>query len=308
MDRLLAMQTFVRVVETGSFSAVAREQQTTQSAVSKQVAGLEKHLGARLLNRSTRSLALTDEGEIYFEQAQRLVAEFTEAETLVRSGQSQLNGPVRLAAAVGFGRLKLLPLLQTFLRQHPQLQVDLRLHDGFVDLIGQGVDLAVRVGHLRDSNLVARRVGISKRLLVAHQNYVRNLPSGLSEPAHPQDLLRHNCLVYTELSSVNAWTFSAGPNAQEPLNTQCQVRVNGSLKSNSSEFIRAAIMQGMGIGYAPEWLFENELASGELKILLPDWQAPAVPINLISPPQRLRSTKVRVLSDFLAENLGLPWE
>lgn len=308
MDRILAMQTFVRVVETGSFSAVAKELQTTQSAVSKQIAALEKHLGVSLLSRSTRSLALTDEGNLYFDRAQRLVAEIGEAEAQVRDGHSQLSGPIRLAAAVGFGRLKLLPLLKQFLRDQPNLQVDLRLHDGFVDLIEQGVDLAVRVGNLPDSSLVARRVGLSKRYLVAHQMYLRDLPSELSPPLHPNDLLQHNCLVYTELSTGNAWTFIAGPGAQEPVGTQCQVRVKGGVKSNSSEFVRASIMEGMGIGYAPEWLFEKELASGELIKLLPNWLAPTAPVTLISPPQRLKSTKVRVLSNFLAENLGLPWE
>lgn len=306
MDRLLAMQTFIRVVETGSFSAVAREQQTTQSAVSKQVAALEKWLGARLLNRSTRSLTLTDEGSRYFEQTQRLVAEINEAEAQVRGGHSQLVGPVRLAAAVGFGRLKLLPLIKLFLREHPNLEVNLRLHDTFVDLIEHGVDLSVRVGHLKDSSLIVRRVGLSKRRLIAHCEYLRNL-NGLSEPEHPQDLLQHNCLVYTELS-VNAWTFIAGPNAQEPEGTEVQVRVKGNIKSNSSELIRAAIMEGIGIGYVPEWLFEKELASGELKCLLPKWQPPTTPVNLISPPQRLKSAKVRALADFLAENLGLPLE
>lgn len=308
MDRLLAMHTFVRVVETGSFSAVAKELQTTQSAVSKQIAALEKHLGARLLSRSTRALALTDEGRRYFEHAQRLVAEIGEAEAQVRDGQSRLSGPIRLAAAVGFGRLKLLPLLKSFLRDHPCLEVDLRLHDGFVDLIEHGVDLAVRVGNLQDSSLIARRIGLSKRHLVAHQNYLRDLPPGLSVPLHPDDLQRHNCMVYTELSSGNAWTFIAGPDAQEPEGRQIQVRVRGNIKSNSSEVVRATIMEGLGIGYAPEWLFEKEMASGELVKLLPSWNAPTAPISLISPPQRLKSTKVRILADFLAENLGLPWE
>ena len=163
MDRLTAMQTFVRVVESGSFSAVARETQATQSAVSKQVAALERALGARLLSRTTRSLALTEEGERYFEQARRLVAEIAEAESSLRQGEQQLTGWLRVAASVGFGRLKLLPVVKSFLAAHPGVKIDLRLNDGFIDLVEQGIDVAVRIGELADSSLVARRIGTTRR-------------------------------------------------------------------------------------------------------------------------------------------------
>src|SRR5262245_35263350 len=159
MDKLQAMGTFVRVVEAGSFSAVAHERDATQSAVSKQVAALERALGARLLTRTTRSLALTEEGERYFEQARRLVAEIAEAEATLRRGEQRLSGWLRVAASVGYGRLKLMPLVQGFLAQHRDVKIDLRLSDGFVDLVEQGIDVAVRIGELADSSLVARRVG-----------------------------------------------------------------------------------------------------------------------------------------------------
>ena len=164
MDRLTAMQTFVRVVESGSFSAVAREARSTQSGVSKQVAALERALGARLLSRTTRSLALTEEGERYFEQARRLVAEIAEAESSLRQGEQQLTGWLRVAASVGFGRLKLLPLVNAFLAAHPGVKIDMRLNDGFIDLVEQGIDVAVRIGELAESSLVARRIGTSKRV------------------------------------------------------------------------------------------------------------------------------------------------
>lgn len=164
MDRLQAMQTFVRVVESGSFSAVAREANTTQSAVSKQIAALERLLGAKLLSRTTRSLAITEEGQRYFEQAQRIVADVVEAESVVRGASQQLNGWLRVAAAVGFGRLVLLPIVQRFLAAHPGVRVDLRLNDGFVDLVEEGIDVTVRVGELADSGLLARRVGTTRRL------------------------------------------------------------------------------------------------------------------------------------------------
>jgi DNA-binding transcriptional LysR family regulator len=297
MDRLQAMKTFVRVVEAGSFSAVAHEVNATQSAVSKQVAALERELGAKLLTRTTRSLALTEEGERYFEQARRLVAEIAEAEGALRRGEQQLVGWLRIAASVGFGRLKLMPLIQSFLAEHRGVKIDLRLDDGFVDLVEQGIDVAVRIGELSDSSLIAKRIGTSRRLLMAHRRYLRALAKGIKPPRVPEDLMKHNCLVYTELSMRNAWTFSAGPGAPEPAGTTHIVRVEGNLQTNSSEVMRASVLAGMGIGYSPEWLFDEELASGEVQRLLPDWEPLPVPIHLVSPRERRQSAKVKAFAE-----------
>ena len=299
MDRLAAMQTFVRVVESGSFSAVARESRATQSAVSKQVAALERALGARLLSRTTRSLALTEEGERYFEQARRLVAEIAEAESGLRQGEQQLTGWLRVAASVGFGRLKLLPLVNSFLRAHPGVKIDLRLNDGFIDLVEQGIDVAVRIGELADSSLVARRIGTSKRVLIASRKYLRSLPKGVKAPKVPDDLRHHNCIVYTELATQNAWTFTAGPGAPVPVGTVVTVRAQGNLQTNSSEVVRAAVLSGMGIGFSPTWLFEDEMAQGDLQVLLPDWPAQPMPVHLVSPSQRRQSAKVKAFADHL---------
>jgi DNA-binding transcriptional LysR family regulator len=300
VDRLTAMQTFVRVVESGSFSAVARESQATQSAVSKQVAALERALGARLLSRTTRSLALTEAGERYFEQARRLVAEVAEAESSLRQGEQQLTGWLRVAASVGFGRLKLLPLVKTFLQAHPGVRVDLRLNDGFIDLVEQGVDVAVRIGELADSTLLARRIGSTKRVLICSRQYLRSLPKGVKLPRKPEDLMQHNCIVYTELSTFNAWTFTAGPGAPVPPGTTVTIRAQGNLQTNSSEVVRAAVLSGMGISLSPTWLFDDEIARGETQVLLPDWPAPSLPVHLVSPMQRRQSAKVRAFSDHLA--------
>lgn len=305
MDRLDAMEAFVRVVEAGSFSAVARERGATQSAVSKQVAALERALGARLLNRTTRSLSLTDEGERYFEQARRLVAEVAEAESTLRDGEQRLTGWLRVAASVSFGRMKLVPIVHDFLARHPGVRVDLRLADGFIDLVEQGLDLSVRVGELADSSLVARRIGTTHRLLVAHRDLVRRLQrQGPKPPRHPDDLAAHDCLVYTELRSRNLWTFVAGPGAGEPPGTERGVRVQGRLQANSSEVIRAAVLAGQGIGFSPDWLLEPELASGEVVRLMPDWHAPPLPISLVSPPRRQHSAKVRAFGDHVAAALA----
>jgi DNA-binding transcriptional LysR family regulator len=300
MDRLQAMQTFVRVVEAGSFSAVAKEAGATQSAVSKQVAALEAAIGARLLSRTTRSLALTEEGEHYFEQARRLVAEIAEAESALRRGEGQLQGWLRVAAPVAFGRLQVLPVVQRFLADHPGVKIDLKLDDGFVDLVEQGIDVAVRIGDLGDSSLVARRVGTTHRALVAARSYLRALPPALPPPRVPADLLQHPCIVYTELASRNAWSFIAGPGAPAPVGTTEVVRVQGRLQTNSSEIARASVLAGMGIGYSPRWLFEGELASGEVQVLLPDWPARDMPVHLVSPAQRRHSSKVKAFGDAVA--------
>src|ERR1700722_1777854 len=246
MDKLGAMKTFVRVVEAGSFSAVANEGNTTQSSVSKQVAALERELGARLMTRTTRSLALTEEGARYFEQARRLVAEISEAEAAVRTGEEKLAGWLRVEASVAFGRLRLMPLVRSFLADHRGVRIDLRLNDNFTDLVEHGIDVAVRLGKMTDSSLVARRIGTTRRWLLAHRDYVRRLPKGKKPPRTPEDLIQHNCLVYTELPWRNSWTLTAGAGAPEPVGTARMVRVTGDLQTNSSEVIRAAVLAGMG--------------------------------------------------------------
>ncbi len=303
MDRLQAMATFVRVVETGSFSAVARETNTTQGAVSKQVAALEKTLGARLLTRTTRSLALTEEGERYFEQARRLVAEIAEAESELQRGEQQLHGWLRVAGSVGFGRLKLMPVVRSFLARHPQVRIDLRLNDSFIDLVKEGIDASVSIGELPDSSLLARRVGSTRRLLLAHRDYLRSLPAGLAPPRVPEDLARHNCIVYTAPAHSHVWTFATGPGAPDAPGTQRTVQVEGTLQTNSSEVIRAALLAGMGIAHAPEWLIDREIASGEMVHLLPEWQSKPLPIHLVTPPQRRHLAKVKAFADHVEQVL-----
>jgi DNA-binding transcriptional LysR family regulator len=303
VDKLQAMNSFVRVVEAGSFSAVAEESDTTQSAISKQIAALERELGAKLLTRTTRSLALTEEGARYFAHARRLVAEIAEAESAVRAGEQELRGWLRIAASVGFGRLKLMPLVQSFLEQHPGVRIDLRLNDGFIDLVEQGIDLTVRLGELQDSGLIARRIGTSQRWLVAHRSYLRHPPGGSKAPRAPDDLARYNCIVYTELPWRNAWTLTAGAGARAPRGSTHVIRVEGNLQTNSSEVIRAAVLAGMGIGFAPTWLFEAELASGEVQHVLPDWEAAAIPIHLVSPRERRESAKVKTFAEHVVKSM-----
>ena len=296
MDRLQAMQTLVRVVEMGSFSAAARELGSTQSAVSKQVAALERQLGADLLVRSTRLLKLTDAGVRYVDQARRLVAEVAEAESELREGEHRLQGVLRVACSVCFGRLKLMPLVQNFLGRHPGLKLDLRLNDGFIDLIEQGIDMSVRIGELPDSSLVSRRIATMRRGIYASRSYVQRH----GQPAEPADLATHNCLVYSELQTRDTWTLEPERGDGAPVSMQ----VGGNLQTNSGEAIREAVAAGMGLSFAPDWLFEREVAAGDIVRVLPGWASPAVPIQLVSPPQRRGSAKVRAFGDHLAAHLG----
>jgi DNA-binding transcriptional LysR family regulator len=290
MDRLAAMETFVRVVETGGFSAVARERNTAQSAVSKQVAALERHLGAKLLTRTTRSLALTEDGERYFDAARRLISEVAEAEALVRRGQQQLSGWMRVAAPAGFGLRVMLPLVNRFLAEHPDVKIDFKLNDGFIDLIEEGVDVAVRIGALSDSSLVARRVGSSHSVAVASRAYAKAGPL----PRVPGDLVGRPCVVYTPLRTRNTWSFTDADGAT------ATVSVSGPLQTNNSELARASILSGSGIGLTPTWMFKDELESGEVQRLLPGWTGNPLPIHLIFAPHRQHSAKVRAFADDMA--------
>jgi DNA-binding transcriptional LysR family regulator len=297
MDRLTAMHMFVRVVETGSFSAVARELNSTQSGVSKQVAALERHLGTPLLARTTRALSLTDEGRVYFESAQRVVQDAQEAEQRVRTGRERLSGRLRIGASVGFGRLVLFPIVQRFMASYPEVSVDLQLADGFVDVVEEGLDAAVRIGELGDSALVAQRVGTTERAAVASRSWLDSLPKGSTAPAVPQDLLNHPCIVYTGLVTRNHWAF-------EHEGKIITVQVSGPLSTSSSEIAREAVIAGMGIGFSPTWLFERELAQGSVLRLLPGYSPPPLPIHVVYPTSRRHSARLQAFTELVRSRLS----
>jgi DNA-binding transcriptional LysR family regulator len=298
VDRLSAMQTFVRVVERGSFSAVARESRSTQSAVSKQVAALEAHLGARLLARTTRALTLTEAGQAYFEQARRLVADVEQTEAAIRHGQSQLSGWLRIAASQAFGQRVLFAQIRQFQAEHPGLRVDLKLNDGFIDLVEQGIDVAIRIGELADSSLVARPVGKVQRAVMASRDYLRaHTRKPLREP---EDLLAHDCIIYSELATGNDWSLVAGPGAAAAAGSVRHVRVAGSFQTNSSSIVREALLAGVGLSYSPTWLVSDALADGRVERLLPDWTPPPLPLTAVSPRERRDALKVRAFVDHFA--------
>ncbi len=290
MDLLLAMRSFVRVVETGSFTAVAREMRTAQPSVSKHVAWLEHHLGNRLMERTTRRLSLTQEALEYYERAKAILGEIEHAERIVRHGRSEITGLLRIACPVGFGRFQIVPRLRSFLTLHPHVRIDLRMSDAIVDLLEEGVDVAIRIGELADANLIARPLGTTHRVVVAAPSYLR----GRSTPRHPRDLAAHECVIYSGLATRNEWRFD-GPHGAE------SVRVQGRFEVNSSEGVREAVLAGMGIGFSPAWLFANELSSKSLRVLLPDYRAAAMPIHGVSLPSRRFAAKIKALLDFLQQ-------
>lgn len=287
MDRLRLIETFVRVVESGSFSAVAREERSTQSAISKQVQALEARLGARLLQRSTRRHVLTEAGQRFYERCLQVLDTLEEARIEVHRAEHEISGVLRVAAPVAFGRLHIVPRLPAFYARHPKIRVHLQLDDGFVDLVAAGIDVTFRVGELKDSRLIARRIGTAHRALLAAPDYLARH----GEPQHPDELTRHNCLVYTGLVSLDEWRFRDGDGEM------LSVRVGGSFESNSSEAIRQATCEGIGISYSPVWIYGDDLRAGRVRPILTRFGAPPLPLNVVFQPSRRPSLKVKVFVD-----------
>lgn len=292
MDLFDAMQVFVRVVERGSFSAVARELNLGQPAVSKQVRALEQHLGGALLARSTRQLALTDQGQRFYAQSKEILASLDAARLSFASGQEEIAGPLRVAAPVSFGRLCIAPLLGEFLARHPKVRIDLRLNDQNEDVLKENIDLAIRIGTVKNEGLVAVSLGDSPRRVYASAAYLQRYGT----PLEPADLTRHNCLAFTLLEHYDVWRF-------DQKGQQHCVTIKGNVTSNSSEAIREMVLSGLGICLSPQWLFAADLRQGTVSQLLGDYQPTALPINAVFSSDRRRSARTRAFVDFLRERL-----
>jgi DNA-binding transcriptional LysR family regulator len=283
------MHCFVRAVETGSFSAVARELQIGQPNVSRHIASLEKLLDTRLLHRSTRQLATTPEGQKYYAQARHALDVIAQAESDAR-GEKKPHGLLRVACPVSLGTEVLMGVMPEFMARYPDVQVELRLSDGYADLIAEGVDIALRGGVLKDSALRARRVGTSERICVASQAYLDRHGA----PVTPADLLQHECLIYTLMGSGSGnWPFSTG-----------EVHVAGRLRLNSLDAIRRAVLGGMGIGYLPSWMLAAELGRGELRPVLADYAGPPTPLNALYSAERLLPQRASVFIEFIGGVFG----
>jgi len=285
MDRLQAMTAFVRVVETGSFSAAARQIGVGQPAISKTIAQLEDRLQVRLIVRSTHGLAPTDAGLRFFERARTAIQEADEAELEAKGAGAGLSGRLRVCAATTFARIMILPYLLQFMDSHPDLDVDVILDDRVIDLVSEGIDVALRMGELADTSAVARRLATGRRSVIATPAYLER--HGI--PLAPADLAAHQAVVYTQLG--NAWTFSRE-------GTQASVTVSGRARFSAAEGIRTAVLSHMGLAVASDWMFAPELADGTVRRVLEDWELPGIDLWAVFPTGRLASAKARAFSDF----------
>jgi DNA-binding transcriptional LysR family regulator len=289
MDRMTAMETFVTVVDAGSFSAAARRLKLGQPAVSKSIAQLEEHLGARLLLRSTRGLAPTDAGQRFYEHARRAIDEADQAEQAARESSDGLSGRLRIGAAVTFARLHVLPALKSFLDQHPKLSVDIILDDRSIDLLEQGVDVALRMGTLDDSTMTARRILRGRRLVVGTPSYFAD--AGI--PKTPADLSRHQAIVYSLRGGGESWSFSRDDG------TEVSVAVSGRVSVSAAEGMRTAVLAHMGLAVASEWMFSPELADGTVRAVLTEWTLPPIDVWAVFPSGRMATTKARAFVAFV---------
>lgn len=293
MDRLVAMKQFATVVETGSFSAAARRLNMGQPAVSKAIANLEEYLGVRLLTRTTRAQHLTEAGQRYYERARVVLDEADEAESIAREAATSLAGRLRLAAPPTYAALHILPRLSEFLDTHPDLAIDLILDDRWVDLIEQGVDLAIRLGKPADSSLVARRLGSSQRLLVASSAYLDRMGA----PRTPEDLLAHRIVAYSQFEAATAWSFTRGTAA-------VSIAVQPTLRVSAAEGMRSCILAGLGIGMGSRLMFTPELAAGTVRPVLTEWSLSTLDVWAMFPSGRKSSRRARAFVDWLESIVG----
>ncbi len=296
MDRIACMQSFVRAIEMNSFSAVAREQQTTQPTISKQIAALEKYLGVQLLTRSTTHLSLTEEGKKYYQYCQQILETVAEAEASL-TGKERATGILRLGCPVLFGQMQVVPRLKSFMTRYPDVKINLMMTDHFVDIVEDGLDLLIRIGNRLDSSLIGHRIGTTRRVTVATTGYFERA----GEPQKPDDLVHHDCIVYTHLATGNEWHFQGTDGT-------IKVRVGGSFQTNSSVAIRSAVLSGLGIAVAPVWMFGDEIYRGDIKVVLEDYQPTPLQIQAFYRRSRFYPAKISSFIDFLAAEFKLdPW-
>lgn len=285
---------FARVVELRSFAGAAEDLKLSKATVSKAVTRLETRLGARLFNRSSRRLALTDAGRMLSDRAARLLHDAEQLEAEAMEGAAAPRGQVRLAAPMSFGLIELAPILPDFMAAYPQVSLDLHLSDATVDLIGEGFDMALRIASLPDSALVARRLCPVKRLLVAAPAYLERH----GRPTHPAHLAEHACLGYANLPSPETWRFvnMAGEEAS--------VRATGPLRANNADVMMPALLAGAGLAVAPDFIVRDALSDGRLEVVMPGWNMPPIALHLVMPPGGPRPKRVEVLAEFLAGRLS----
>ena len=297
MDRITGMQLFVRVVETGSFSKASGDLGITQPTATKHVAALEQRLGARLLHRSTRGVTATEVGALYYDKCKAIQRELEEADNLATLLQSKVGGTLRISTSVAFGRRVVTPLALRFMAAHPDVSIDLAFEDRYVNLVEQGVDVALRMGRLADSSLGARYLGVNPWLVAAAPAYLARAGT----PAAPAELERHACLVYSSVQGDDRWQFS------DAAGRALAVPVRGPLRSNNLSTVLAAARAGLGLAALPRYVARESLADGSIVPVLEGHALPAQELHAVYPSPKLVPSKVAAFIAFLQEALLDGW-
>jgi DNA-binding transcriptional LysR family regulator len=290
MDRIDAMQAFIAVSDLEGFAPAARKLGLSPSGVTRLIAALENRLGARLLQRTTRSVTLTDVGARYLERARRILADVEEAEGSVQDERSRPSGRLVVSAPIGFGRLHVSPLVPQYLKRYPEVSVDLRLSDLMINLVEEGVDIAVRIGHLADSSLVARHVGEMRRIVVASSGYLKKH----GEPTTPEAVASHQTIQFGAMSAAPDWRFASD-------GEEVRVMPVPRLTTNSADAAIQYAAQDGGLTRVLAYQAGDAIEGGRLKIVLAKFEPPALPIHIVYPTSRLLSAKVRTFVDLVVE-------
>lgn len=294
MDRLAALQVFAQVVESGSFAKAAERLKLSTSATSRHVADLEAHLNTRLLNRTTRRVSLTETGRAFYERTVQLLGDLEEAEQEAARAAIVPRGTIRLTTSVNFGVRHAAPAIAAFLARHPEVRFDVSLSDRIVDLVEEGFDLALRIGHTGSDNVVARKLGETRIVPCASPAYLASHPA----PKAPEDLALHNCFTYEYVSPRNLWRFRDADGRERA------VRVSGNLHSNNGDLLAEVAARGAGIVFEPAFIVGPEVRAGRLVPLLQEFEPPAMPIYAVYPSRKHLSAKVRLFVDFLVETFA----
>ncbi|HED18097.1 MAG TPA: LysR family transcriptional regulator, partial [Gammaproteobacteria bacterium] len=290
---LRRMVIFFHVVEAQSFSGAARQLGIARSAVSRHVTLLEKSIGVRLLNRTTRRLNLTEAGETYFQSCARIVAEAEAATHRIGQLQEEPRGTLKIAAPISLGNRFITPLVRAFMRRYTALNIELLLDDEMVDMVGESIDVSIRVGWLHDSNLIARKLGDWPRFLCASPGYLEHH----GRPESPTQLTDHEWLIFTRLPSPFHWTFTKNKRQE-------RVQVKGRLRSNNADAIRSSLLAGAGITAQAAFLVDDDIKAGRLERLLPEWDCGSVGMYAVYQDRRYQQTRVRLFIDFVSEEFN----
>jgi DNA-binding transcriptional LysR family regulator len=290
MDRIDAMQAFVLVADLKGFAPAARKLGLSASGVTRLIAALEDRVGARLLQRTTRSVTLTDVGARYLERARRIVADVEEAEASAQAERTQPSGRLVVSAPIGFGRMHVTPLISTWLKRYPVVSGELRLSDRIINLVEDGVDCAVRIGHLADSSLVARNVGDMRRIVVASKDYLARR----GEPRTPAAIASHDTIQFGATAAAPEWHFVEG-------GVDIRVASTPRFTTNSADAAIWHAEQGGGLTRVLAYQAAEAIGKGKLKVVLADFEQPPLPIHIVYPTSRLLSAKVRTFIDLVAE-------